>query len=237
MFTIENSLYNLLIKSRELFQPVVNFDAVRDKIIALDFTEKNQALEKIDLQDIEEFSTYINDELKANHAKFGFGGYDELRVLYKRSSLFDEGDAEEPRLLHLGIDIWGDEGTEIFAPLDGVVYSYAFNNNYGDYGATIILSHHMDGLEFFTLYGHLSLADIQNLKEGQEVKRGQKFAHFGKPAENGQWPPHLHFQIINNLSGCHGDYPGVCKLSEREKYLANCPDPDIILQLGNFVSD
>ncbi len=90
--------------------------------------------------------------------------------------------------------------------------------------------------DFFTLYGHLSLADIQNLKEGQEVKRGQKFAHFGKPAENGQWPPHLHFQIIENLSGYRGDYPGVCKLSEREKYLANCPDPGIILQLGNSLS-
>ncbi len=236
MVNIENSLGDLLIKSRELFQPVINFDAERDKIIAFDFTEKNEALKKIDLQNIEEFSTYINNELKANHATFGFGGYDELRVLYKRSALFDEGDAEEPRRLHLGIDIWCDEGTEIFAPLDGVVHSYAFNNNYGDYGATIIISHRIDGLEFFTLYGHLSLADIQNLDEGQKVKHGQKFAHFGKPAENGQWPPHLHFQIIENLSGYRGDYPGVCKLSEREKYLANCPDPGIILQLGNSLS-
>lgn len=236
MFTIKKSLYDLLSKSRDQFHSVINFDAGRDKIIALDFTEKNEALEKIDLRDVEEFSNYITGELTANHAKFGCGGYDELRVLYKRSSLFDEGDAEEPRRLHLGIDIWGDEGTEIFAPLVGVVHSYAFNNNYGDYGATIILSHRIDGFEFFTLYGHLSLADIQNLKEGQEIKRGQKFAHFGKPAENGQWPPHLHFQIINNLSVYRGDYPGVCKLSERENYLANCPNPDIILQLGNFIS-
>lgn len=237
MVTIENSLNNLLLKKSDQFYSVTAFDAGRDKIIAFDFTEKNEGLKKIDLQNIEEFSNYITDELKANHAKFGFGGYDELRVLYKRSSLFDEGNAEEPRRLHLGIDIWGDEGTEIFAPLDGFVHSYAFNNKYGDYGATIILSHHIDEVEFFTLYGHLSLADIQNLKEGQEIKRGQKFAHFGKPADNGQWPPHLHFQIIHNLSGYKGDYPGVCKLSEKEKYLANCPDPDIILQLGIFVNN
>lgn len=237
MVTIENSLHNLLRKKSDQFHSVIGFDAGRDKIIAFDFTEKNEALKKIDLQNIEEFSNYITGELKVHHATFGFGGYDELRVLYKRSALFDDGDAEEPRRLHVGIDIWGDEGTEIFAPLDGVVHSYAFNNNYGDYGATIILSHSMDGVEFFTLCGHLSLVDIQNLKEGREIKRGQKFAHFGKPAENGQWPPHLHFQIIENLSVYRGDYPGVCKLSEREKYLANCPNPDTILQLGNFVSN
>ncbi len=176
MSTIENSLYDLLCKKSDQFHPVIKFDAGCDKIVAFDFTEKNEALKKIDLQNIEEFSTYINNELKANHATFGFGGYDELRVLYKRSALFDEGDAEESRRLHLGIDIWGKEGTEIFAPLDGIVHSYAFNNNYGDYGATIILSHCIEGVELFNLYGHLSLADIQNLREGQEIKGGQKFA-------------------------------------------------------------
>ena len=236
MQTLRNSLHDLLCKNRDQFHPVVKFDAALEKIIALNFTEKNEALKQIDLHNIQQFSDYITDELTSNHATFGFGGYDEIRVLYKRSSLFDEGDTEEPRRLHLGIDIWGNEGTEVFAPLDGVVHSYAFNNNYGDYGATIILSHCIDGFEFFTLYGHLSLADIQNLKEGQQIKHGQKFSHFGQPAENGQWPPHLHFQIIKNLSGYHGDYPGVCKLSERESYLANCPDPDIILNLGSFVS-
>ncbi len=228
---IENKLHHLLKKNKDQFHPVIKFDAGHDKFFAFDFTEKNKELEKIDLQNIEEFSHYIFDELKNHQAKFGFGGYGELRVLYKRSSLFDNGDSEEPRRLHLGIDIWGDKGTEIFAPLDGAIHSYAFNNHYGDYGATIILSHCIDGLNFFTLYGHLSLADIQNIKQGDEIKRGQMFAHFGPPAENGQWPPHLHFQIIHDPSGYKGDYPGVCKLSEREKYLSNCPDAGIILQL------
>ncbi|MDQ6763533.1 MAG: peptidoglycan DD-metalloendopeptidase family protein [Bacteroidota bacterium] len=230
---IENKLQNLLQKNKDQFHSVIKFDAGHDKIYTFDFTEKNKELEQIDLQNIEEFSHYIIDTLKNHAAKFGFGGYDELRVLYKRSSLFDEGVSEEPRRLHLGIDIWGNEGTEIFAPLDGTVHSYAFNNNYGDYGATIILSHCLEGVYFFTLYGHLSLADIQNIKEGEEIKRGQKFAHFGRPSENGQWPPHLHFQIIYDLPGSKGDYPGVCKLSDREKYLSNCPDPDIILQFNN----
>jgi hypothetical protein len=31
-----------------------------------------------------------------------------------------------------------------------------------------------------------------------------------------------------------GDYPGVCKYSEREQYLANSPDADIILQMMQY---
>src|ERR1019366_8171118 len=79
----------------------------------------------------------------------------------------------------IGVDIWGKEGTEIFAPLDGIVHSFAFNNNLGDYGATIILSHQLEAVSFFTLYGHLSYADLQNIHEGDHIKHGQQFAHFG----------------------------------------------------------
>jgi hypothetical protein len=31
-----------------------------------------------------------------------------------------------------------------------------------------------------------------------------------------------------------GDYPGVCKYSEQRKYLLNCPDPDLILQMMQY---
>ena len=31
-----------------------------------------------------------------------------------------------------------------------------------------------------------------------------------------------------------GDYPGVCSISERKKYLANCPDPDAILGMMQY---
>jgi len=61
-------------------------------------------------------------------------------------------------------------------------------------------------------------------------------AHFGEPNENGHWPPHLHFQIILDMELKQGDYPGVCKYSERQKYLANCPDPDFILQMRKWIA-
>ncbi|HEU4607282.1 MAG TPA: peptidoglycan DD-metalloendopeptidase family protein, partial [Chitinophagaceae bacterium] len=105
-----------------------------------------------------------------------------------------------------------------------------------DYGATIVLQHQLNGLNFYTLYGHLSLADIQSLSTGAFIKKGACIAHFGKPTENGHWPPHLHFQVILHMEGKTGDYNGVCKYSERGQYLAKCPDPDGILQLNQYIS-
>ena len=146
------------------------------------------------------------------------------------------GQGAEPRRLHLGIDIWGKPHTKVMAPMDGLVHSFAFNNAFGDYGATIILTHNLEGQTFFTLYGHLSLNSIKNIQEGEHIKKGDVFAEFGIPFENGQWPPHLHFQIISDMDRSKGDYPGVCKYSERESYLSNCPNPDLILQMMQFAS-
>jgi murein DD-endopeptidase MepM/ murein hydrolase activator NlpD len=119
----------------------------------------------------------------------------------------------------------------VYAPLEGVVHSFAFNDAYGDYGATLILQHELDGITFHSLYGHLSLHSIEDKKEGQAIEKGEWIAAFGEPAENGHWPPHLHFQLIIDMQGWKGDYPGVCKYSEREKYLVNCPDADLILNM------
>jgi murein DD-endopeptidase MepM/ murein hydrolase activator NlpD len=121
------------------------------------------------------------------------------------------------------------------APLNVIVHSFAFNDNAGDYGTTIILTHRLNNFTFYTLYGHLSLSSIKNLQEGSRIEKGDVFAEFGIPSENGHWPTHLHFQIIIDLQGWEGDYPGVCKYSEREKYLNNCPDPDLILQMNQFL--
>ena len=139
--------------------------------------------------------------------------------------------AGEARRLHLGIDIWGKPHTKVMAPLDGIVHSFAFNNAFGDYGATIILTHNLAGVTFHTLYGHLSLNSLKNLREGDGIRKGDVFADFGIPFENGQWPPHLHFQLIRDMQGMKGDYPGVCAYSEKEIYLENCPDADCILNI------
>lgn len=218
------------------FAPVVPFDQGTDKLLLLDFTGENKDLTEEILKDTTSFSAYINDLLANAGARYGIGGYNEHRTVYSRSKVFDAPvPGEEPRRLHLGTDIWGKPYTAVIAPVDGIVHSYAFNNQFGDYGATIILSHQVNGYTFYTLYGHLSLNSLKNLYEGQNIRKGQVFAEFGIPYENGHWPPHLHFQIILDMRNQKGDYPGVCKYSEKESWLKNSPDPDTVLQLNKYV--
>lgn len=243
---MRSELENVLLKSRHAFHPVVNFNAGKEKLYHFNFSSSNKELTAEDIADTQEFTRYIERNLEKHQAKFGIGGYKEDRVLYKRSELFNlpgsqtsslksDLETETSRSIHLGIDIWGPAGTPVFVPVGGMVHSFAFNDNFGDYGATIILQHQLDTIVFHTLYGHVSLVDIAQLHPGKYVSRGELIAHFGKPMENGWWPPHLHFQVIGDMNLKEGDYPGVCTKKESEKYLQNCPDPDLILNMMQYV--
>lgn len=230
------NIEELLKSNADKFHPVVPFEK-NDRLLLLDFTEKNEELNSEIPKNTNEFIKYINSKLEAAGAKYGIGGYGEHRAIYSMSKVFDSPDGGEPRRLHLGIDIWGKPYTKVIAPLDGIVHSFAFNNAFGDYGATIILTHNLEGKTFFTLYGHLSSNSIKNIREGDRIRKGDVFAEFGIPFENGSWPPHLHFQIIENMDRGKGDYPGVCRFSDKDSYLSNSPDPDLILQMMQYAKE
>jgi murein DD-endopeptidase MepM/ murein hydrolase activator NlpD len=215
-------------KGQIFFAPVVPFDWTKDRWAILDFTAENQELTKLDLPDTASFSDYVFSVLRDAGAVCGVGGYNEHRILYRRSLHFNAAD-QEPREIHLGIDIWAEAGTPVSAPLDGTIHSFQDNARFGDYGPTIILEHRLNDETFYTLYGHLSGTSLIGKKAGQVIPAGEVFAEFGTFPENGDWPPHLHFQVIRDLQGYSGDYPGVCALSRREEFLVNCPDPNRFL--------
>ncbi|MEL8056227.1 MAG: peptidoglycan DD-metalloendopeptidase family protein [Pseudomonadota bacterium] len=159
------------------------------------------------------------------------GGYLEERGIYD-SPVF-KTDNEEPRKLHLGVDLFAPAGTPFRSPLDGRVHSFQNNDGDLDYGPTIILEHEpKDGLTFWTLYGHLSAESLTDLTLGKPVSRGDVLAELGDKTINGGWAPHLHFQIILDLQGRSGDFPGVCKVSEREEWAEICPSPYALLGLS-----
>ena len=236
---MESRFENIIRKYQHDLAQVVSFNPKTERLAAIDLTLNNKDVTEEIFNDTEDFTKYVEGKRKAGKAKYLIGGYNELRALYGRSELFagnsNGRNQGEARRLHLGVDIWGETGTRVHAPLGGMIHSFAFNHHYGDYGATIVLLHQLDGFPFYTLYGHLSLKDIENIKAGKYVSRGATIAHFGEPNENGHWPPHLHFQVILDMELKEGDYPGVCKYSEREKYLANCPDPDLMLQMRQWI--
>jgi len=93
------------------------------------------------------------------------------------------------------------------------------------------LKHDINNVVFYTLYGHLSLESLWQLEVGVEVKQGEQIATLGTAEVNGDYPPHLHYQIIRDIQNYKGDYPGVCSKQDIEFYKQNCPDPNLLLKI------
>jgi len=225
-----NSFSELINKSGQEIFPVLGRDISKDQYVPLDLSETNAFLNKVDVSSSSKLESYVNSCILKQDGVVAFGGYLEERNIYKRSEHFNS-QAEDERNIHLGVDLWCDAKTPIYAPLDGEVYSFKNNTNFGDYGPTIILKHSIKDIVFYALYGHLSLSSIANLKIGQTFKKGDSIAVLGDASVNGDYPPHLHFQIIRNIENADGDYPGVCAKKDLKFYKDNCPDPNILLQL------
>jgi 4-aminobutyrate aminotransferase-like enzyme/Ser/Thr protein kinase RdoA (MazF antagonist) len=173
----------------------------------------------------------IFQKLKKANASAGIGRYNEPRLLYT-SPLFgaSENPTDERRTIHLGIDLFASSGTPVHAPLDGILHAVAVNTAPLDYGPLVILRHTTgDGLEFFTLYGHLARETFDILQPGQRITRGHQFARIGEVHENGGWAPHLHFQIILDLLDHRSDFPGVALASQRAVWTSLSPDPNLLL--------
>ena len=220
----------LLRRHRAEFGPVLPLDLNAPTVARLDFSATNPTVVNADLRDTAAFNQLVDQMLAAAGATVGIGGYLENRVIYRRSPHFGPGAAEEARSLHLGVDVWVPAGTPVLAPLPAVVHSLADNDNFGDYGPTVILQHELESTIFYSLYGHLSRAEWRALHTGQPLKKGEAFATVGPFPENGDWPPHLHFQLIADMGHHSGDFPGVARPSERALWAARCPDPNLVLQ-------
>ena len=213
------------------FTPVVNPSFLQKEYLKLDLSTSNNELDVGLLSKASDHHAYLLNHLKQNSAKVAFGGYLEQRSLYDRSDYFQAENPLDKRNIHLGIDLWCEAGTAVLSPLAGIVHSFQINKNFGDYGPTIIVQHTLGGQVFHTLYGHLSLSSLEEKSIGQSVKTGEVIGSLGTPDVNGDYAPHLHFQIVIDMQSKHGDYPGVCSKNTLDFYRQNCPDPNLILKI------
>ncbi|MEK6323921.1 MAG: aminotransferase class III-fold pyridoxal phosphate-dependent enzyme [Acidobacteriota bacterium] len=220
-------------QNADSFGPVVDADLKCDKLVVFDLSVGSPEFsDPTELADTEAFTAKVFARMKDADARVGVGRYNEARLLYT-SDVFKSKDGE-CRSIHIGIDLFMAAGSPVFAPLDGVIHSFANNAAPLDYGPAIIIQHEADEgrVKFFTLYGHLSEDSLEGLHPGKLVKRGDRIASIGAPPTNGGWPPHLHFQIITDMLGKQGDFPGVAPASQREVWLSICPDPNSILGIS-----
>ncbi len=176
------------------------------------------------------------DKLQNEHPdKILAGGYMECRPIYTSDAYKLESNTRYNfRTVHLGIDFWLPESTAVHALFDGEVVVAVNDAGYKEYGGLVILKHRENGIVFYTLYGHNSVASIQNHKKGDIIKKGDCIAELGRPNENGEWAPHSHFQIMLDLLNYKDDFPGVCIPQDKEVWASICPDPNLLFKLENL---
>lgn len=224
------NLHDFLSKQQKV---VVLGESTISKYAKLDLSVSNPDLSVELCSSSDKLGQYINSFLESKNANMAFGGYMEERAIYRRSVIFNDNESEE-RNIHIGLDLWAPANTAVFAAFDGEIHSFAYNQGKGNYGPTIILSHLINDLQFYTLYGHLNESCLHELQIGNKVKQGEQIAVLGDESVNGDYPAHLHFQIISSVGDYVGDYPGVCTKSESTYYLSNCPDPNLLLKINEI---
>jgi murein DD-endopeptidase MepM/ murein hydrolase activator NlpD len=210
---------------------VIDKTISKNDYVSIDLSEKISDLLEIETDNAEVFEGFIENYLSKTNSKVAYGGYIETRNIYKRSTVFKNNNSEE-RNIHIGMDLWIKAGTNVHSALDGKIHSFQNNTALGDYGPTIILEHTIEDCTFYTLYGHLSSKSLDDKVLGTKVTKGQIIGNLGSPPINGDYAPHLHFQIIKDLEGKKGDYPGVCSQNKVDFYKNNCPDPNLLLKIN-----
>ncbi|WPP50597.1 peptidoglycan DD-metalloendopeptidase family protein [Catalinimonas niigatensis] len=219
------NIISILERHKATFYPLIP-GLKKDDLMLLDFSKDSPYLSGIDLRDTATFSQLIFGQVLKG--KTGIGGFFENRIIYRRSTHYD---GDEPRSLHLGLDIWKAAGTQLFSPLAGIIHSVQDNQGFGNYGPTLIMEHQLESVKFYALYGHLTHESIQNRQVGEMLEKGQWVGSIGNFPDNGDWPPHLHWQIMSDMLGHVGDFPGVAAPSDHHFYLQYCIDPHYLLVL------
>jgi peptidoglycan LD-endopeptidase LytH len=205
--------------------PVMGEEMGEDNAFVIDLSRENEDLRRIDLTGSLHFCLYLDRLRECRRKKYALGGYLENRMIYTRSQVFATSPAIF-RNIHLGVDIWTSASSPVFCPLDGYIHSLQDNAGFGNYGPTVILEHLLLDKKIYSLYGHLAKTDLTAHYPGKFMRAGDKIGHLGTVEENGNWPAHLHFQLILDIEGLQGDYPGVCSETEISHYATNCPNPN-----------
>ena len=225
-------------KNEDDLAPVIAVDFSKTPYLKLDLQVDSHELgNNYDFSTIELFAKTINRMLEEAEVEYGLGGYGEVRPFYSTDAYrVMSNDGPHWRTVHLGVDVWAPAGTAVYAPLDGTIFKVKNNAGERDYGPTIILKHEInDQLTFYTLYGHLNLSSTQKLKVGDQIKKGHFLTKIGPAPENGNWPPHLHFQVLLDTLDGDGDFPGVAFPSEQEVWKNICPDPNLFITTENIL--
>lgn len=211
------------------FAPMLEIDPRREPCLVVDLSAAGPLLNAPDADNSEPALTArIRDAMRAARVRIAVGRYDELRPPY--ASARDTSDPSDPRVVHLGVDVFAEPGMMVHAPIGGVVHDAGESTSALGFGPTVVLRHETDdGVPFFTLYGHLDREALSLCPRGRAVSPGGQLGRIGTADVNGGWTPHVHFQLVADLLGLGRRVPGIGHLSQREAWRLLSPNPNLIL--------
>jgi 4-aminobutyrate aminotransferase-like enzyme/Ser/Thr protein kinase RdoA (MazF antagonist) len=221
--------FNQWLQTAPEIHPLVTNDLQAPEVVWLDLSVGSPDLGNY--ADIEDADRLHRRIAEAQDGAPGIGRYNEVRPFYTTDAYAVQGNqGPEWRSVHIGLDVFLPPGTAVFAPLAGTIHSFQDNAHERDYGPTIILEHRPANVPvFYTLYGHLTRTSLEGKQVGQSIAAGEAFCQIGPMPENGNWSPHLHFQVILDMLGKEGDYPGVAFPAQSAIWTSLCPDPWLLL--------
>ena len=188
-----------------------------------------------DFNNLDLFQFKIEQLQKEVPTKILAGGYLEPRNLYTSTEYDTIGNyGNQSRTIHIGVDFWLPENTPVHALFDGEVV--IVENDIGDkeYGGLVVLKHQQKDFCFYTLYGHNTAQSVLKHKLGAIVKKGAQVAALANYPENGNWAPHLHFEITLSLLDYKTDFPGVAYFNQIDVWKSLCPDPNLLFKIDGF---
>ncbi|WP_291868993.1 aminotransferase class III-fold pyridoxal phosphate-dependent enzyme [Maribacter sp.] len=204
----------------------------KDQIHSLDLSVSSKWIgHQEDFNDLDVFEFKIKQLQNKVPNKIIAGGYLEPRPLYTSNAYDKIGNSgKESRTIHLGIDYWLPENTPVHALFDGEIIAAVNDAGNKEYGGLVILKHQANDFEFYTLYGHLSVASATKHKVSDIIKKGDKIGELGNSKENGNWVTHLHFQVMLSLLDYKKDFPGVAYNNQIEVWKSICPNPNLLFK-------
>lgn len=220
-----NTIYPFNLLSEEIF-PLFG-GKINGFPLFIDLSKDNNNVDEIcNHQTQKEFNDYVFGEMSKNETNIAVSGYleDRTTLLKKYPQM-----VEEKRIYHLGVDVMAPLGTDLYAPIDGEVVLSEYEDGDGNYGGMVILKHNINGIIFYSLYGHLNRNALPTI--GKLIKKGDKFAKIGDFDENGNWFYHTHLQVFTENGYKNGwIHKGYCSpenIATIDKY---CPNPIFLLK-------
>ena len=234
----QNNFYKWALENRFSVTDLFSF-IKKNKLYKIDLSVGSKWIGgRNEIEDLELFQHKIEKLQKKYPDKIITGGYLEPRSIYSSNSYEKIGNyGDESRTIHLGLDFWLPPGTKVNSMFDGEIVVAVNDKGHKEYGGLLILKHNIQDLEFYTLYGHNTVESVLKNKVGSKVKKGDVIAEIGNYPENGNWAPHLHFQIILSMLNYKIDYPGVCYFNQMEIWKDLCPDPNLLFKSIDLDND